>query len=119
MGRGGQSERVKRYPLAAEPSQKRPKKGQEMTRVSTENLRSQIKQADAHFRDLFEDVSTDDLTVSLQAFGMTAAKCPATAVFATIADLGTASPLMITSAISRALAMVLLARMEAEADDGA
>lgn len=90
-----------------------------MERVTTENMRSQIEQADAAFRDLMEEYSTAELARTLQAFSTSAARCPASTIMATIADLGAPNACqIITHSVSRTLGNLLLSRWEAEENDG-
>lgn len=90
-----------------------------MSRVTTENLRSQIEQAEAAFRDLMEDCDTPDLAETLQNFSECASRCPASTIFATIGDLGPELACkIITHSVSRTLGQLLLTRWEAEDDDG-
>lgn len=90
-----------------------------MSRVTTENLRSQIEQADAVFRDLMEESTTKELAETLQSFSKCAARCPATAIFVTIGDLGAElAGQIISHSISRTLGQLLLTRWEAEELEG-
>ena len=90
-----------------------------MNRVTTENMRSQIDQADAAFRDLMADYSTEELAKTLQSFSRAAARCPASTIMAAIADLGAPKACqIITHSVSRTLGNLLLTRWEAEENDG-
>lgn len=91
-----------------------------MNRVTTENLRSQIEQSDAAFRDKFDNYPTDEIVIVLQRFSEAAMKCPATTILLTIENLGANMAAdIITHGISRALGQVLLARWEMEEMEGA
>lgn len=90
-----------------------------MNRVTMDNLRSQIDQADAAFRDLMADWSTEELAETLQAFSAAAAHCPASTIMAMIADFGPLEACqIITHSVSRMIGELLLARWEAEENDG-